>query len=353
MNREEKIELKERLSAKVRDIGQSFSRSPEQLAEYIEFASHFHQYSHKNLMMIYSQRPYALFVASASAWFAGLPDKNGKALSEKPIYVRRGEKALYIWCPVTVNYYSKDGQNWRSAYQLDDKEQREYKAHPESWQVKKEQRFKLVPVFDVAQVDCPKELLPQIVGIGVKDVSAALLYDALREYSEKLLHVPVVEKELEGLTVRGQFNRATGIIEINRSFEDTQKLSTLAHELGHAQLHAAPLPAATLNRTELEADMYSLMLEQLCGLETTDARKDHLARHYRAFIDEQAKLPKEQQVTVDKVFDSVFAKYQENAPAIKAFIELKTLAPQQTAPPAHEAANQNFKQHSTLKVTKI
>lgn len=351
MNIEEKIELKERLSEKVRSIGQGFSRSPEQLAEYLAFASHFHQYSHKNLMMIYAQRPYASFVASASAWFAGLPDKNGRAVSQNPIYVRRGEKALYIWCPVTVNYYRKDG-DWRSSYQLNESEQLEYKAHPELWQVKKEQRFKLVPVFDVAQVDCPKELLPQIIGIGVKDVSAALLYDALREYSEKLLHVPVVEKELEGLTLRGQFDPTTGIISINRSLEDTQKLSTLAHELGHAQLHAAPLPSATVNRKELEADMYSLMLEQLCGVETTDTRKKHLADHYKAFIDEQAKLPKEQQLTVDKVFDSVFAKYQEGAPVIQAFVELKTISPQQAAP-AHQAENQNFKQHSTLKISKI
>lgn len=331
MDRNDKNELKEQLSKKVKEIGQGFKHSPETLDEYLSFASRFHQYSHKNLMIIYAQRPDARFVASAAAWYSGLPDKDGKPLSEKPMYIKKGEKAMYIWCPVTVNHYSKDGMNWYTVHQLDDAEKRELKEHPEAWQVRKDLKFKLGPVFDIGQVNCPKELLPQILGIGVADVDAQLKYTALCDYCRNTLQLPVVEKDFGSVTVRGRYAPWSHSIEINSVYEATQKLSTLLHELGHSQLHNMSQIDRSKSTAykELEADMYSLMLEKQLGVETTDARKGHLADQYKAFIAEQDKLPEGERLTVDKVFDAVFARYQKTLPDIREAInKAATVQPQ-------------------------
>lgn len=351
MNKDEKQELKEQLIKKTKDIGQGFKRSPEQLEEYLAFAARFHQYSHNNLMVIYAQRPFASFVASASAWYAGLPDKNGKPLSEQPIYVKKGEKAMYIWCPVTVNHYSKGGNNWRTVYQLSEDERKDLKAHPEDWQVKKALRFKLGPVFDVGQVDCPKELLPKILGIGVADVPSAQLYRAMCDYCKATLHIPVTEKDFGSITLRGRYLPFSGEIEINSFLEDTQKLSTLIHEMGHSQLHSLSerVSGVSAAQKELEADMYSLMLEKLCGIETTEARKAHLSQHYNEYIAMQEKLPADKRVAVDKVFDAVFERYQQSLPGIKAAID-KAATRTKELP---QAQSQAFKQSSTLKISKI
>lgn len=351
MNKDEKQELKEQLIKKTKDIGQGFKRSPEQLEEYLAFAARFHQYSHNNLMVIYAQRPFASFVASASAWYAGLPDKNGKPLSEQPIYVKKGEKAMYIWCPVTVNHYSKDGNNWRNVYQLSEDERKDLKAHPEDWQVKKALRFKLGPVFDVGQVDCPKELLPKILGIGVADVPSAQLYRAMCDYCKATLHIPVTEKDFGSITLRGRYLPFSGEIEINSFLEDTQKLSTLIHEMGHSQLHSLSqrVLGKSTTQKELEADMYSLMLEKLCGIETTDARKGHLAQHYNEYIAMQEQLPEEQRTPIDKVFDAVFARYQQSLPDIKTAIDKATVK----AKDISQEHSQDFKKNETLKISKI
>jgi len=345
-----KQELKEQLSKKVTEIGQRFKHSPEQLEEYLSFASRFHQYSHKNLMIIYAQRPHASFVASASAWYAGLPDGAGEPLSKKPIYIKKGEKAMYIWCPVTVNYYSKDGQNWKNIYQLPEEAQKSIREHPEQWKMQKALRFKLGPVFDVGQTECPKELIPKIMGIGIADITSAQIYHTMCNYCENILHIKVEERDLGSITLRGKYNPFSNSIEINNYIEDTQKLSTLIHEIGHSQLHS--LSQNNVDKTtvqkELEADMYSLMLEKLCGIETTDARKAHLADHYNVFISLQEKLPKDKRITVDQVFDAVFSRYQQTLPDIKTALDKAMNIPDKNQYP-----DLQFTKNPSLKITKI
>lgn len=346
---DKKQELKEELSKKVTEIGQSFKHSPEQLEEYISFASRFRQYSHKNLMMIYAQRPFASFIASASAWFKGLPNDKGEPLSNQPIYIKKGEKAINIWCPVNVNKYSKDGLIWKTVYQLSEEAQKSIREHPEQWNVKKELHFKLVPVFDVGQTECPKELIPRLIGLGTSDATSAQMYNVMCEYCEKTLGIPVEEKDFGSIVLRGGYTPSTHSIEINNLLEDTQKLSTLLHEIGHSQLHSLQsIQSKSLPQIELEADMYSLLLEKLCGLETTDARKAHLAEQYKDFIEAQEKLPSDKRITVDQVFDAVFSRYQQTLPDVQSVLN-KTI----NSPEKYQYQDLQFAKHPSLKVTKI
>ncbi len=342
----DKRELRKELQAKVTDIAENFTRSPEVIAEYLAFCTHFHEYSHRNMMMIYAQRPNAQFVAAVSKWNAGLPGKDGVPLSEDPIYIKKGERALYVLCPTEQKVYSKDGKEWKSVYQMSASERQELKDKPSEFKTLTNTSFILGPVFDIAQTNCPKELFPKIFGIGHADLNAKQLFDGVTAYIEAT-GFKVKLEDLGSVGLRGLCNSFTREIKINSMFEDSQRLSTLLHELGHAELHGF-IDGKSVSRKELEADMYSLMLENVCGIETTDARKAHLKGHYEEFIKEQAREPKDSRVTPEKVFDAVFARYQKTLPDIKKHIEKIQLQPQQD-----KAMLPELKASKDTKITKI
>lgn len=93
----------------------------------------------------------------------------------------------------------------------------------------------------------------------------------------------VIEKDLQSISLRGQFLPITGEIHISDKLNDTERLSTLTHELGHALLHR-DLSQNNKNSSvvELEADCISIMLQKEFGIELTESRKRHFVNHYNA-----------------------------------------------------------------------
>lgn len=49
-------------------VAREYREKPEVLAEYIQFATQFYQFSPNNISLIYAQNPYATFVQSYPAW---------------------------------------------------------------------------------------------------------------------------------------------------------------------------------------------------------------------------------------------------------------------------------------------
>ena len=333
----------------VKELGEKWERSPEDMAEYLAFSSRFYKYSPRNLQLIYCQNPNASFVASMSEWNKGLPDKDGNPLSEEKIYIKKGEKALNILAPTEREYYRAKGSGeWKMFSGLSVEEKRSLKSEPERWEKQSRIGFIFVPVFDIGQVNCPKELLPKVIGIGASDLNARQLFDAVKYYAESELKATVVVEDLNSVALRGTYNRETNVIKVNDVLEDTQRLSTLIHEVGHAEIHRVAGDKSTPQK-ELEADMYALMVESLCGIESTDARKAHLADHYKEFVSEQAKLPAESRVTVDNVFDTVFARYQASKPQLEATISKVRELPKQTA----QVELKGLEKKETFKISKI
>lgn len=115
-------------------------------------------------------------------------------------------------------------------------------------------------------------------------------------------------------------------IVINSSLKGTQKLSTLCHELGHALRHNTVSKLSTHGK-ELEADAVSVMIESGLGLELTDARKDHLADHYRDFKAEiKQELGKDftDEAMIQKIDDmlsSVYSTYNDIVEDLNKSIE--------------------------------
>ena len=94
-------------------------------------------------------------------------------------------------------------------------------------------------------------------------------------YAEARLACPVQVEDLSSISLRGAFYPMENKIRLNERLKDSQRLSTLAHELGHAMQHREMTKSEA--QMELEADALGIMMEQYLGFEPTEARKRHLA----------------------------------------------------------------------------
>ena len=141
-----------------------------------------------------------------------------------------------------------------------------------------------------------------------------------------VIHCDVKYEDLSSATLRGFYSRDLNQIVINSSLKGTQKLSTLCHELGHALRHNTVSKLSTHGK-ELEADAVSVMIESGLGLELTDARKDHLADHYRDFKAEiKQELGKDftDEAMIQKIDDmlsSVYSTYNDIVEDLNKSIE--------------------------------
>lgn len=339
-------ELREELRGKVDEIVNRWRLDPATVAEYLAFATRFHRYSHANTKLLYAQKPDICFVASAAAFHAGLPDRSGKPLSDKPILIRKGEHALRVWCPTVQKLVHTPDGNVLPLSRLSD--ETAARAISEGWKVTEKQDFILVPVFDIGQTDVSPQLMPKILGMGEEQPDCDLYIRAATVYAQNELHCPVQEKDLRSFSVRGYYSPLDNEIALSDRLRGDAKLSTLLHEIGHAELHNDP-SACNLStaQKELEADMYALMLESTMHVSTTDTRKQHLATHFRRFREElkreQEKMqkadPKCEDMTANaekQVFDRVINRYRQQIPSVHQAIRLVTgtiAAQQQTAVP--------------------
>ncbi len=319
-------ELKKELREKVETTMKGLREDPAEIADFLKFSARFRKYSYHNTQLLYAQKSDAQFIAPASAFRAGLPDKDGKPLSDKPIWIKKGEHALRIWCPtVRTCVMDPETNEWISVSHLSD-ETRE-KAKSENWERKEIHGFTLVPVFDVGQTECPQELYPKLLGYGTDSPDAETAFRAACTYARDVLQCEVVESaDLRSATVHGFFQPETNRIVLSDLLRGESRTSTLLHEIGHAELHRDPTAMnLTTAQRELEADMYALMLEQLAGVTTTDTRKRHLTSHYNAYLAQVKNTLQEKGEALTLSSDSepfthVLDRYREQSPLLERFL---------------------------------
>lgn len=319
-------ELQKQLQDKVAGIVTTWRENPKLISDYLLFAGRFRKYSHVNTRLIYAQRPGASFVASAAAFYAGLPNSTGDKISEDPIFIKKGETALRVWCPTSRTFVMHpDSGEWIPFSHLSKKDQS--RASEEGWKTVQRQNFTLVPVFDVSQTTLSAELYPRLFGFGDELPSFETHWTAAVDYAVEELHCTVKDgMNLGSALTRGKFLPKTNEILISEMLKGDGKLSTLLHEIGHAELHADPEAAEfSTARKELEADMYALMLEQRLGIETIDSRKSHLVAHYVKYIKELEENTGVKTLALDAeedVFDRVIRRYRQQLPVLENRIAL-------------------------------
>ncbi|MBQ2662933.1 MAG: hypothetical protein IJG16_02170 [Clostridia bacterium] len=205
-------ELTDKLEQGVKDLLAS-----DKYKDYLAVMSKFHNYSFRNSILIFLQKPDASMVAGYGAW-----QKNFKR------QVKKGEHGIKIIAPSPYKTERDmpiiDQRTKQPLYGAD--------GQPLTQRVEVTiPAYKVATVFDVSQTD--GEPLPEI---AAKLQSSVNNY---KEFSDALIKVSPVPVEYENITsgANGYFNAEEKRIAIQSGMSELQTLKTLIHEITHAKLH--------------------------------------------------------------------------------------------------------------------
>lgn len=274
--KEKAIENQNAARELILSVSRSYVEDPDKIAEVLQFASNFYQYSLHNMQLIYAQNRFARFVQSFDAW------------KKMDAHVQKGEKGMKIWVPVKVTIlHLSDGNKIPLSDATAEQKKAFYNGQIEG---EKRLRFKIGTVFDIGQTDFPKERYPEIYSMGYRSEEHAQIAKGLIKFSESQ-GCPVSTKNL-----------------------DTQKLSTLSHEIGHMLEQHGTRDISTAQK-EFEADGISVLIQSHYGIELADSRKSHLAAHYKKFEQEMSSLDEDGRIKkTEDVLDAsmkIFRQYVE------------------------------------------
>ena len=254
---------------------------------FLNTMSKLNNYSLNNLFLIVAQKKDASAVASFKAW-----QKLGR-------HVLKGQKALKIWAPYQVTRKDEKGQP------VLDKKGQEVK----------DTRFRLVPVFDVSQTD-GKELPQPVYELEGTHQDYANLYRAAKETAAaKGVRLEISKEPMEA---HGYYSPTENKIVIRAGMSERETLSTIFHEMAHADLHnPKALEGQKLTRTnkELQAESVAYVVANHYGLDTSSYSFGYLANWSKepdSLADLEAQLSIVQKEAADLIhrLDTAFEKYQ-------------------------------------------
>ena len=217
----------------------------DQLKAYLSTMARFHNYSFRNLVMIWSQREDATKVAGFRTW-----QKLGRN-------VKKGEKGIAIFAPMRFKVKAKAGAETDSNNNQQDS----------STDSNSMIGFKVVHVFDISQTE--GDSLPDFA-LVTGDVGTNL---------ERIQQVVVqngIELEFENLGSANGYS-AGGKIVIDESLSDAEKFQTIAHELAHERLHQGVRRSETTKKVrETEAEAVGFIVSQAFGLDSVTHCSDYI-----------------------------------------------------------------------------
>lgn len=256
------------MQKRIQELTDTWRENPETIAELFEFGSHIYQYSPRNTMLIYSQNPHATYAQSFQAW------------KEQGAYVKKGERGYRVYVPVEAAILKVDGKLIPLEHAT-----KEQKARYKAGEIESTTRrhFKIGSVFDISQTTYPKEAYPKLYHMGYESALHGAVAEGLGKYAQNLLQCQVSTVDMKSIALRGSYSPESNRIELNELLEDTEKLSTLSHELGHALLHRDAALTKSTEQIEIEADALGIMIESHFGVDITESRRRHLAEHYRRY----------------------------------------------------------------------
>lgn len=303
---------------RIREVIDNYREDPEKIREYFQFASNFYNYSSRNVSLIYAQNPNAAFVQSFEGW------------KKMDSHIEKGSVGIKILVPVKVTYLNVDDEN---KIQLS-KASKELKEKYKRGEIEAQSvtRFKVGNVFDISQTNFPKEKYPDLFDMGKKSMKHRAVTNGLIEFAEQEIHCTVSTENLESIALLGFYTPSKHNITLNERMEDTVRLSTMSHELGHALEHWS-MPDTSVAQKEFEGDAISIMIQQRYGIEITEQRARHITGHFKAFEKECCDLCrnkldiKESDVNdtvnqmIQESFSSIFTTFKENIDKIDFHIQ--------------------------------
>ena len=305
-------EEKKKMKEKIQESIESWAVQPEALAAFFQFSEKFsYQYSFRNTLLIQQQNPGAILCQSFDAWkksgYSVLKEMHGMS-----IYVRVKATILEI-----------DGKSIPLS-EASEKQKEDYKNGKIPYKTK--MRYRIGKTFDIAQTNFPPEKYPELLSRGIPSDKHGICVQAIREYCETELKVPVIleanEPEspedfhmgygIQGASLYGFYDRAKKEIHIGKTLQDTAALSTLAHEMGHAVAHENRADDENLHKIEFEADAFSIMLQEHFGLPISERRKEHISEHYRKY-----QMTAGENFKPEESVDRIFALYKMHIKGIE------------------------------------
>lgn len=298
------MEQQAKMKEMIQTLAESYQENPENIAELLQFGSKFYRYSVRNTMLIYRQNPHATYVQSYKAW---------KEMGYSP---KEGVHGMKVFVPVKTTWLEPE-EGKRVQLKYASKEDRiRYQAGEIPGTVRTS--YEIGTVFDIAQTTYPPELYPKLYSVGYPSELHRDVEKGLIAYAKERLECPVKVEDLSSISLRGAFYPMENKIRLNERLKDSQRLSTLAHELGHAMQHREMTKSEA--QMELEADALGIMVEQYLGFEPTEARKRHLAECYRGYQEEYRNHPGERE-SFGRVMEQVFQKFRQELPEIEQYIQ--------------------------------
>ena len=245
-NKQKTQETLELLNQAVADMFTS-----EKYLQYLNFMSSMHQYSVRNLILCFFQRPDVSCIGSFGFW------------KKQNFHIRKGEKAMRIFAPIKCKGYrtiTKDNG---------DSDTEEYTYV----------RFKPEFVFDVAQTIEGAAALPKLATVPV--FSSAELDDAALRLIASGDGKYMFDDALNASTANGYFSPATGEIHIASRLapaanpdggHSAMLLRVLIHEKAHELLHSEDNGTSReLYELEAESAAYCVCRRVLLGSEALSA----------------------------------------------------------------------------------
>lgn len=267
---EYRVKMKDEIERYTEELakGVEATKTSEGFQEMLRTMAQFPSYSFKNIVMILMQNPEATQVASFNFW-----KKQGR-------FVKKGEKALKIWAPLTkkVEIENKDG---------------------ETGTVQRLRGFKLVSVFDVAQTE--GKPLPEVVHrlTGTVD-DFALMFEAIKSVSGyKVLFEDVPD-------ANGYYSSTLNQIIIKNGLEEAQQIKTLIHETAHIWLHGGEGCGKSRKQREIEAESVAYLVCRHFGIASGDYSFPYIATWAEDIgTDEYTKVIEEIRVEASALIEAV------------------------------------------------
>ena len=316
-------ELSEIAFQKIRE----FTRSPEALAEYMDFMSKFPQLSPRNVALIQDQWQGANAVATYNQWQA-----LGKTLGIRPedvietrntytnkrtgetkevvhqgLSVKSGEKAqITLFRPLMASMIPvlDDQGNQVKNSKGNPKFKKISEATPQEKALLKERKLRVVQfqerdqetglpkfttykVFELSQTTLKPESYPKAMPnrqyqFDTDQVKTKEVLDGLCDYAGTL-GVHLLWDEVHELgNAKGAFYPGEQKILLNPNNLPGEQIATTIHELAHATLHNPKFTNyykenVSTPRKELEAEMTSHLVSKHFGLDTSEAAIDYMA----------------------------------------------------------------------------
>ncbi|MBR0456939.1 MAG: hypothetical protein IJJ01_09750 [Firmicutes bacterium] len=207
---------------------------------YLSVMASFYNYSARNTLLIFMQKPDATLCASYTDW----QRKYNRQ-------VNKGEKGIQIIAPAPYKMkVERDQVDTATGQPVLDADGNPVKAEKEITVP----RFKVVSTFDLSQTS--GEPLPEL---GIKELTADVEhYEMFMEAIKRISPVPIRFDEIEG-GAKGYYDPVKKEIVIQDGMPQEQTMKTCVHELTHSMLHDKD--TLKLNGEELKKDRMTIEIE--------------------------------------------------------------------------------------------